>query len=147
MARNNCPTCGASCIGEYCFRHKPRGTISRNTATRRVGTGSVRIRNVLPKEKSELDYDPEKMWAFFTSIWSRRPHYCEETGKWLGKEPKWTMFHHLLEKSGYPQYQYEEWNIMLLHPDIHEDVHQKLVNLPNVKRLTEQAWQKNVTST
>lgn len=86
------------------------------------------------------------MWDFFMTIWRDRPHYCQETGQWLGNEPKWTMFHHLIHKAPYPEFKYEVWNIALLHPDIHELVHQNLDATPTVKRLTEQAWQR-VTST
>lgn len=86
------------------------------------------------------------MWDFFMRIWNKRRHYCQETGKWLGREPKWTHFHHLLEKSTYPEHKYADWNIMLVHPDAHEDIHQKLKDLPNVKRLTDLAWEHHLTS-
>lgn len=85
------------------------------------------------------------MWEFFLKIWKERPHYCIETGKWLGKEPKTTMFHHLLHKKPYPEYELERWNIAVLHPDIHTLAHQNLDATPNVKRLTEEAWKKHLT--
>lgn len=81
------------------------------------------------------------MWVFFMTVWNSRPHYCQETGKWLGREPRWTMFHHLLWKSTYPEYQYEDWNVALLHPDIHELAHQDLDATPKMKLLTTSAWQ------
>lgn len=80
------------------------------------------------------------MWVFFLAIWSTRSHYCQETGKWLGKEAKWTMFHHLIWKSTYPEYKYDDWNIVLLDPDIHEQAHRDIDTTPKVKELTEQAW-------
>lgn len=85
------------------------------------------------------------MWLCFMEIWNNRGHYCQETGKWLGKEPKWTMFHHLLWKSSHPKYQYEDWNIVLLDPDIHEKAHKDLDSTPKVKQLTEAAWQRHIS--
>jgi len=55
------------------------------------------------------------------------------------------MFHHLLWKSIYPEYKYEEWNVILLDPDIHELAHVNIDLTPIVKRLTEEAWKKHLT--
>lgn len=85
------------------------------------------------------------MWECFLKIWNARPRYCVQSGQWLGSEPKWTHFHHLLWKSRYPEYQYEDWNIVLLHPDIHTLAHLDLDATPVVKRLTEEAWKKHLT--
>lgn len=85
------------------------------------------------------------MWTFFLEIWAKRPHYCQETGRWLGYEPKWTHFHHLIHKAPYPQFKHKEWNIVLLHPDIHELAHQNLDAVPKVKALTELAWKESIS--
>lgn len=87
----------------------------------------------------------DPLWDFFMTIWQTRPRNCTETGKWLGNSPKRSMFHHLIHKSPYPEYAYEEWNIILLDPDIHELAHANIDLTPIVKRLTEEAWKRHLT--
>lgn len=56
---------------------------------------------------------------FYQSIWNEREHYCEECGKWLGDEPAWSYFSHILPKSHYNKLRYCKANIDLLCPDCH----------------------------
>ena len=51
---------------------------------------------------------------FFASIWTKRPHWCECCGRWLGTEPRTYMFDHILEKETYPELKFEEENIALV---------------------------------
>lgn len=71
-----------------------------------------------PKPKST----PKKDIIFYDVIWKKRPHQCENCGKKIS-EPSTTNFHHLLEKADYPEYRYEEINIMILDNDCHYQYH------------------------
>lgn len=64
----------------------------------------------------------EKRNAFFETIWNKRPHKCEVTGVSLGRIPNSMYFHHILPKSKYPELEFIEENIIILHPDIHARV-------------------------
>ena len=118
-----CNVCGNRCLGELCWKHKPAKKIKTNKS------GMSRI-----TQEQMAD-----MWVIFREIWAERPHFCEETGRSLGSEPNSTMFHHLLHKAPYPQFQFEKGNIMLLHPDVHQLAHQNIDATPEVKRRTEEA--------
>lgn len=74
---------------------------------------------------------------FYVDIWDEREHSCFETGKPLTEEPLTLYFHHILPKAKYPQYRYEKWNIVLLHPDAHSQVETFIDKCPRVKALTE----------
>ena len=73
---------------------------------------------------------------FYSEIWDEREHVCFETGVYLGSEPYTTMFHHVLPKSKYPQFRHCKWNIVLLHPDVHNQVETFIDKCPKVKELT-----------
>jgi len=75
----------------------------------------------------------EKLWALYMRVWNTRPHICEATDKPIHGEPRSTMFHHVLPKAKYPQYKYEEWNIMLLLPRVHEQAELNIDKTPRVK--------------
>ena len=66
---------------------------------------------------------PSGMREFFLSIWSKRPHYSEVSGKFLGHEPLSTMFHHILEKELYPELALDEDCVILVTPEEHQIVH------------------------
>lgn len=60
--------------------------------------------------------------TLFLQIWSKKAHYSEVSGKWLGKEPLTVFFHHILPKEKYPQAMLDEENIILLTLEEHEQV-------------------------
>ena len=66
---------------------------------------------------------PSGMREFFLSIWNKRPHYSEVSGKFLGNEPLSTMFHHILEKELYPELALDEDCVILVTPEEHQMVH------------------------
>lgn len=74
-----------------------------------------------PKFKEALKGYIEKRNAFFESIWSKRPHKCVSCNKYLGKEPLSYMFDHLLEKSKYPELEFEEMNIAIVCLECHDN--------------------------
>jgi len=63
-----------------------------------------------------------KMQEFFLSVWEKRPHKSEVSGKSLGKEAMSTYFHHILPKEKYSEACFDEENIILLTLDEHSNV-------------------------
>ena len=64
---------------------------------------------------------------------------CFESGKKLyEKYYKYntSIYHHILEKSKYLEYEFEEWNILFLSPEIHDQVHKNIDKTPKVKEKT-----------
>jgi 5-methylcytosine-specific restriction endonuclease McrA len=60
-----------------------------------------------------------KQFKMFFDIWSKKRHYCESCGLWLGNEPLSIFFDHLLEKSKYPEFALMENNIYLCCGECH----------------------------
>ena len=96
------------------------------------------------KKNSKINSDKvqktEEMYHFFLEIWNSTPPYrrkCYETGKSLPHPPLSTYFHHVLPKSKYPEYRLEKWNIVLLDPEIHNQVEINIDKTPRVKELTQ----------
>ncbi len=64
---------------------------------------------------------------------------CFESGKKLyEKYYKYntSIYHHVLEKSKYPQFEFEEWNIIFLSPEVHNQVHTDINKTLKVKQKT-----------
>lgn len=87
--------------------------------------------------RSREDITRDNDMGYYQEIWNERNCVCFETGKPLGMEPLTLYFHHILPKAKYPQYRYEKWNIVLLHPDAHSQAEIMLDKCPRVKALTE----------
>jgi len=80
----------------------------------------MRASTMASREKRREDTD--EMRKFFLTIWSKRLHYSEVSGEWLGKEPLSIYFHHILPKNKYPEAKFDEENIILLTFDEHQNV-------------------------
>jgi hypothetical protein len=112
-----CKKCGKNSDGEYCFQHKARKPLStgKGFSTKMSGISSIKAKyahndgHILQRE-------------FFLSIWKKRPHYSEESGKYLGSEAMSTYFHHILPKEKYPDACLDEENIILLTLEEHSNV-------------------------
>lgn len=83
--------------------------------------------------KKEVVSRYEGMIDLFWEIWDERPHRCYNCGCSLGSEPSTAYFHHILEKSKYPQFALLKNNIVLLCLDDHANVK----NLDKIKLLTD----------
>lgn len=76
---------------------------------------------MLRRKKKINTVDIYKRNEFFLGIWKNKfPHKCENCSVFLGYEPLSYMFDHCLEKSKYPEYEYEEDNIMYLCLECHD---------------------------
>lgn len=80
----------------------------------------MRASTMASREKRREDTD--EMRKFFLTIWSKRLHYSEVSGEWLGKEPLSIYFHHILPKIKYPDAKFDEDNVILLTFDEHQNV-------------------------
>jgi len=70
------------------------------------------------KDVEKKEYT-NKQFEMFLNIWSKRRHYCESCGLWLGNEPLSIFFDHLLEKSIYKEFALLEENIYLCCGECH----------------------------
>lgn len=116
--------------GGYCKYHQNYRTDKKPKRIKKVSS-----KGILRKEQKKTLIGEDK--KFYLEIWIERDHVCFETGEYLGEEPLMTMFHHVLEKSKYPEYRHDKWNIVLLKPEVHNQVHSNIDKTPKVKELTE----------
>lgn len=85
-----------------------------------------------------------EMHKFFKEVWDKREDengdcYCYETGRQLPVShfrQNSCCYHHIIPKNKYPEFAFEEWNIVILHPDIHTQVEMDIDKCPRVKELT-----------
>ena len=112
----------------YCKRHQSLRTDKKPKGLKKISAKG--------KEKKELKKElVQNDASFYLSIWLHRPHFCYETGQPLGKM-NLCMFHHILPKQSYPKFRHCEWNIVLLHPDVHNQVETDCSKCPKVYELT-----------
>ena len=91
----------------------------------------------------------ERLHAYFRALWDNREDeegycYCFETNSRLPLSYRCNTccYHHILPKSKYPQYEFESWNIVILHPDIHTRVEGNVDLCPKVAELTRKLKEK-----
>lgn len=118
-----------------CQRHQSLRTDKKPKGLKKI-SDKGKVRKELKKELFQNDA------AFYLKVWESRPHVCFETKKPLGKM-NLCMFHHVLPKARYPEYRHCDWNIVLLHPDVHNQVETNIDFTPKVKVLTEELTRKH----
>lgn len=123
MPKSKCKTCGNSCEGDYCFRHKPRKPMLARTTTNYSN-------KLIIEEKSS-------MREMFLRIWKQRPHKSEISGERLGTEPLSIFFHHILPKEKYKDATLDEENIILLTLDEHTNVESDIYRYEEVNKRRE----------
>ena len=91
----------------------------------------------------------QRMHNFFKRLWDQREDesgncYCFETGRLLpfSYRQNTCCYYHVLPKNRYPEYALEDWNIVILHPEIHEKVEKDIDLCPKVKVLTQKLKEK-----
>lgn len=100
-----------------------------------------KIKDVEKKERTE------KLHRWFLELFDKhcledengKYVICFESGKKLyEKYYKYntSIYHHILEKNRYLEYEFEEWNIVFLSPEIHDQVHKNIDKTPKVKEKT-----------
>lgn len=95
-------------------------------------------------EKNKLKKDENiRMMNFFLGIWMKRRERdsvgwfvrCFETNLKLREDRYMNMksiYHHVLYKSSYPQYKYDEENVVIILPNVHEQTHVNEEKTPNI---------------
>lgn len=127
-----CKVCGKNAESEYCFLHKPKKQLQQHGLKPTLSHKRLSVGKSKSKEKT-LD-----MQNFFLAIWKKRHHKSEISGKYLGKEPLSTYFHHILPKSKYPEACLDEENIILLTLLEHEQVEIDMYRYEEVNKRREQ---------
>lgn len=87
---------------------------------------------------TEKQLERKKMNEFFLSIWEKRPHKSEISGKSLGKEILSVYFHHILPKKEYPYAKYDRQNIILLTLEEHDNVEIDMYRYEEINKRREQ---------
>lgn len=115
-----------------------RSPLKRGNSQLKKG-GGLRAKPKTEEQKQAQKDQYEADWNFYMSIWNSMPipRRCFETGKLLPTEPNLMMFHHCLTKSNYPQFRHKAWNIVVLLPEVHSQVHSDDSKTPRVKKYTE----------
>ncbi len=80
-------------------------------------------------EKKVFEIDKE----FYREIYAASPHWCQNCGKKLPKEPQTFMFHHLLPKRHYSQFRHTPENIMILCLVCHSKAETNIDFAPKIK--------------
>ena len=114
----------------FCTRHQGLRTDKKPKGLKKISEKGI-IKKGLKKALFQNDA------AFYLEIWESRAHVCYETGKLLGRM-NLCMFHHVLPKQSYPEFRHCAWNIVLLHPDVHNQVETCLDKCPKVHKLTQE---------
>jgi len=112
-----CITCGKNAESEYCFRCKPRKSLSAKNVRKSQNHRKISDRN-----------------EFFLQIWGKRRHFSEISNIYLGREPLSTYFHHILPKEKFPEAEYDEDNIILLTLDEHTNVESNMYKYEEVNK-------------
>lgn len=139
-----CKTCGKNSDSEYCFQHKPRKQLQQRgekpTLSSKKGLSvgkSTQKSSLFQKKLDKFEStirEISEMRDFFLQLWKKRPHYSEVSGKWLGKEPMSTYFHHILSKEKYPQACFDEENIILLTLEEHSNVESNMYRYEEINK-------------
>lgn len=109
---------------------------------------SIKKVSIQQKEKNVIKKETtKKLHKFFLDLWDERADKngcirCFETDIYMSPtiyRENSCCYHHILEKSNpnYKQYALEKWNIVIILPDVHNQVHANIEFTPKIKKLTE----------
>lgn len=109
------------------------------------------IKKISEKKKIERvqeKIDSKKMHEWFLRVWDKTEDadgycYCFETGAKMHRSNyrnNSCCYHHILEKGNekYEKYKMEEWNLVIVLPEVHSQVHSNIDKTPRIKILTEE---------
>ena len=113
----------------------------------------IKCLSVKKKGQNEaIKIESVAMKTLFLQIWDKTEDfegycYCFETGKKMHlslyrNNACW--YHHVLEKGRekYRKYKMEEWNIVIVLPEVHNQIHSNINKTPRIKLLTEELQEK-----
>ena len=122
------PRCPCKATGIYCSSKPAAKSKARKAIPKRSEKGKIKALN----KKHIIQND----MLMYLEIWEERAHVCFETNDIIQK-PLIQNFHHVLEKGSFPEYHNSKWNIVILHADVHSQVHSNIDKTPKVKELRE----------
>lgn len=100
-----------------CKKHAPRTPLKKKALIKKTPT-KAEIKKGIKDVFGDINIGRRD--AFFMGIWIDRMHRCEICGTPLGHSPASYMFDHLLEKSKYPELEFEADNIALVCLSCHD---------------------------
>lgn len=92
------------------------------------------INRSLSSKKGNSERNVIQMREFFMSLWKKRSHYSEVSGRFLGKEPLTVFFHHILPKEKYPEACFDDENIIFLTLEEHSNVESDMYRYEEVNK-------------
>ena len=107
--------CGCGQVGRIWSKGMLKNCYLKSNTPKKIQYKSAK-QKIKDTEKKEYT---NKQFEMFLNIWSKRRHYCESCGLWLGNEPLSIFFDHLLEKSVYKEFALLEENIYLCCGECH----------------------------
>lgn len=84
----------------------------------------------------------KKMMEFFLSIWKKRPHKSEISGKKIYGEVLSIYFHHILPKNKYDFAKYDPQNIAFITFEEHQKVENDIYFYPEINKRREKLMEK-----
>lgn len=125
------PRC--SCKARTICKHKSgKQEVSPDNDSKALPKHKVEKKRTPIKRKSTFDAAllETDMKFYLEKVWAMRPHKCQCGCNQPIPSPLIFNFHHLLEKSTYPEFRHEEWNIYLVTTDCHNAYHSNSSNRP-----------------
>lgn len=106
------------------------------------------MKRISDKQKEKLKKKKEEnieMKNTFLALWDMQKQLhgkvtCFETGVYLplSFRENSCCYHHILKKEIYPEFRNKEWNIVILHPDVHTLTHDDMDKTPKIKKRYEE---------
>ena len=114
-----------------CDRSVNPGKHGANSLDRNTGFGkrSSSLKPISDKRRAEKEENPGRKLALFEKLWEERHHECYITGEPLlpryfknkKENPLWfNQFAHILPHGQYKEWEFEEHNIILVRPEVHD---------------------------
>ena len=142
-----CKSCGDECFlysrgrCKACASKEDAKPLKKSFKPINKITTKQKEKSVIKKEKTKV------LHQFFLDLWDERADKngcirCFETDIYMSPtiyRENSCCYHHILEKSNpnYKQYALEKWNIVIILPDVHNQVHANIEFTPKIKKLTE----------
>lgn len=128
-----------------CIRHTDKAALKQEVFLSGLKQKTLKAFSQKHKQTSEEQKQgTREQMKLFLEIWDERcddhgNNYCFETGRLLKQEyyrNNSSCYHHCLFKEKYPQYRFLKENVIIIHPDIHTQIHTDVDKTPKTKKYT-----------
>lgn len=141
IKRNKCEVEGCNSLvwkQKRCQRHQEQKPLPLKPEQKQKLLARFKTAGAEARKRTELQMKT------FLEIWDDRcddngNNYCFETGRLLKQEyfrNNSSCYHHCLFKEKYPEYRFLKENVVILHPDVHAQVHVDIDKTPKTKKYT-----------